>query len=287
MYFEITGQHSPSAKTVVLSAGLGGSGNFWQPQIAALGEHFRVVTYDHAGTGRSPETIPPGYTIENMASELAELLHCQNIGRCHFVGHALGGMIGLQLAIMQPQYLDRLVLVNSWPVLDSHTRRCFHVRQDLLLNSGVAAYVRAQPLFLYPADWLSHNALLLEQEEAHQTAHFQGVDNLLRRLNALMNCDFRSTLAQIQTPTLALCATDDLLVPYPCSQALAESLPYGEWAQMYYGGHAMSVTDSEQFNRILLRYLLMDAVSNNSELAATQLDTSPKKSSTEPVWHKH
>ncbi|CNI28383.1 putative hydrolase [Yersinia frederiksenii] len=258
MYFEISGQNSPSAKTVVLSAGLGGSGSFWQPQLTALGKHFRVVIYDQYGTGRSPGVIPSGYTLADMASELADLLQRQHIERYCFVGHALGGMIGLQLALTHPQCLDRLVAVNSWPVLDSQTRRCFHVRQDLLLNSGVAAYVRAQPLFLYPADWLSQNTLWLEQEEAHQINHFQGMENLLRRLNALMNGDFRPVLAQINTPTLLLCATDDLLVPYSCSQALAELLPYGEWAQMSYGGHAMSVTNSEQFNDILLNYLLMD-----------------------------
>ncbi|MDA5496739.1 pyrimidine utilization protein D [Yersinia aleksiciae] len=274
MYCEITGQHSPSAKTVVLSAGLGGSGSFWQPQLAALGEHFRVVTYDQYGTGRSPGVIPSGYSLADMAAELAELFASQHIERCHFVGHALGGMIGLQLALTQPQCIERLVAVNSWPVLDSQTRRCFNVRQDLLLNSGVTAYVRAQPLFLYPADWLSRHASLLEQEEAHQIAHFQGMENLLRRLNALMNSDFSAELAQISTPTLALCATDDLLVPYPCSQALAELMPYGEWAQMSYGGHGMSVTNSEQFNGIVLSYLLMDG--DTSESTTDPLNTIPQ-----------
>ncbi|CNJ30214.1 pyrimidine utilization protein D [Yersinia mollaretii] len=273
MHFEITGQNSPSAKTVVLSAGLGGSGRFWQPQLSALGEHFRVVTYDQYGTGRSPGVIPGGYTLADMAAELAALLRSQQIERYHFVGHALGGMIGLQLALTHPQSLERLVAVNSWPVLDSQTRRCFHVRQDLLLNSGVAAYVRAQPLFLYPADWLSRHAVQLEQEEAEQVAHFQGMENLLRRLNALMNSDFRAQLAQISTPTLALCATDDLLVPYPCSQALAELLPFGEWAQMSYGGHGMSVTNSEQFNGIVLSYLRMDIDRSPRALAIDQLNT--------------
>jgi aminoacrylate hydrolase len=273
MYFEITGQHSPSAKTVVLSAGLGGSGSFWQPQLAALGEHFRVVTYDQFGTGRSPGVIPSGYTLADMAAELAALLQRQHIERYHFVGHALGGMIGLQLALTHPQCIERMVAVNSWPELDSQTRRCFHVRQDLLLNSGVAAYVRAQPLFLYPADWLSRNASLIEHEDAHQTAHFQGMENLLRRLNALMNRDFRAELPHIKTPTLALCATDDLLVPYPCSQALAELMPYGEWAQMSYGGHAMSVTNSEQFNGILLSYLLLDTSLSNNALTLNLRDT--------------
>ncbi|MGE6300346.1 pyrimidine utilization protein D [Serratia liquefaciens] len=256
MYFEILGKDTPLAPTLVLSAGLGGSGSFWQPQIDALTRHFRVVIYDHYGTGRSKGVVPDGYSMADMADEVAQLLRSFSIERCYFVGHALGGMIGLQLALTQPQLLEKLVVVNGWPALDSQTRRCFHVRQDLLLNSGVEAYVRAQPLFLFPADWLSQHEALLGEELQHQTAHFQGTENLLRRLNALINTDFRPHLVDITTPTLALCARDDLLVPYLCSHQLAESLPNGELAQMTYGGHAMSVTDSETFNRTLLDWLL-------------------------------
>jgi len=256
MHVEILGQDSPQAPTLLLSAGLGGAGSFWQPQLAALGEHFRVVMYDHRGTARSQEELPEGYGMADMADDVLQLLDKLEISRCHFVGHALGGLIGLQLALTHPQRVEKLVVVNGWAALDSQTRRCFRVRQDLLLNSGVEAYVRAQPLFLFPADWLSAHEALLDEELRHQVTHFQGTENLLRRLRALMNADFRPHLADIATPTLALCARDDLLVPYPCSQQLAQALPFGELAQMNYGGHAMSATDPENFNRMLLGWLL-------------------------------
>lgn len=256
MYFEILGKDTPLAPTLVLSAGLGGSGSFWQPQINALSEHFRVVVYDHFGTAHSKGEVPDGYSMVDMADEVAQLLHSLSVERCYFVGHALGGMIGLQLALTHPQLIEKLVVVNGWPTLDSQTQRCFKVRQDLLLNSGVEAYVRAQPLFLFPADWLSQHQALLDEELQHQTTHFQGTENLLRRLNALMNTDFRPHLADITTPTLTLCSRDDLLVPYHCSHQLAAGLPNGELAEMAYGGHAMSVTDTENFNRILLGWLL-------------------------------
>ena len=256
MYFEILGKGTPLAPTLVLSAGLGGAGSFWHPQIDMLSQHFQVMVYDHFGTASSRGKVPEGYSMADMADEVAQLLRTLSIERCCFVGHALGGMIGLQLALTHPQLVEKLVVVNGWSTLDSQTRRCFNVRQDLLLNSGVEAYVRAQPLFLFPADWLSQHEALLDQELRHQTAHFQGTENLLRRLKALMNTDFRPYLADITTPTLALCSRDDLLVPYRCSHQLAQSLPNGELIEMGYGGHAMSVTDTESFNRILLDWLL-------------------------------
>jgi len=259
MYYKVLGKDTPDADTLVLSSGLGGVHGFWQPQLAMLAEHFRVMVYDQHGTGASQGTVPAGYRMEDMADELAGLLNERHIERCHLVGHALGGIIGLHLARRYPSLLQSLVVINGWAQLDNQTRRCFEVRQNLLLNSGVDAYVQAQPLFLYPGDWLSANDALLQEERQHQVAHFQGMENLLHRLQALMGSDLTDQLGEIVTPTLVLSCTDDLLVPWHCSATLAAGLSNGEHQQMNYGGHAMSVTDSDTFNPILLEWLLTHA----------------------------
>ncbi|AFE59259.1 MULTISPECIES: pyrimidine utilization protein D [Rahnella] len=279
MYYKVLGKKNADAETVVLSSGLGGSGGFWQPQLAMLAEHFRVVVYDQHGTGVSQGTVPAGYRMEDMADELAGMLNGLDISRCHLVGHALGGIIGLHLALRYPALLQSLVVINGWTKLDSQTRRCFEVRQNLLLNSGVDAYVQAQPLFLYPGDWLSEHDALLQEERQHQVAHFQGMENLLHRLQALMNSDLTASLGQVITPTLAFSCKDDLLVPWSRSVDLASRLPNGEHTQMLYGGHAMSVTDPETFNPILLDWLLR----HSSQASATPSGHLP----TETSWPKH
>ncbi|PVY83815.1 pyrimidine utilization protein D [Pantoea ananatis] len=259
MYYKVLGQQNADAETVVLSSGLGGSGGFWQPQLAMLSAHFRVVVYDQYGTGASQGSVPAGYRMEDMADELAGLLNALNISRCHLVGHALGGIMGLHLALRYPALLQSLVVINGWTVLNSQTRRCFDVRRNLLLNSGVDAYVQAQPLFLYPGDWLSEHEAFLQEERQHQVANFQGMENLLHRLQALMDYDLTTSLKGVIAPTLALSAKDDLLVPWSCSADLASRLPHGEHLQMGYGGHAMSVTDPDTFNPILLDWLQRQA----------------------------
>ena len=158
MKYEIVGTRDTGATTVFLSAGLGGSSTFWEPQLSALTEHFRVVLSDQRGTGRNSEPLPSNYSLNDMADEVLSVLDSASVGRCHFIGHALGGLVGLNLALRHPERLDRLVLVNAWDRLDSHTARCFAVREVLLNAGGAEAYVKAQPIFLYPAAWLSKHA---------------------------------------------------------------------------------------------------------------------------------
>ncbi|MGK3140902.1 pyrimidine utilization protein D [Pantoea sp. C2G6] len=255
MQLDILGLQSPDAPTLVLSSGLGGVAGFWQPQLAALTAAYRVVLYDQRGTGRSAESLPEGYSMAMMAAELAAALAEHGILRFSLIGHALGGLIGMQLALDYPARLERLVVINGWLTLHPHTQRCFQVRQDLLLNVGVEAFVRAQPLFLYPAEWMARHQARLAQEDQHHLDHFQGMENLLRRLHALMSADFSSRAAAIPHPVLAIASQDDLLVPWSCSTQLAATLPNATEQLMATGGHAMSVTEPEQFNALLMQWL--------------------------------
>ncbi|MBC2680224.1 pyrimidine utilization protein D [Pseudomonas baltica] len=254
MHHSIQGRQDPSAPTLLLSSGLGGSAGFWAGDLALLGEHFRVVTYDHAGTGRSPAQLPEGYCIAHMAEELLALLDELDIEQCHFMGHALGGLVGLELAAMCPERLSSLVLINAWSSPNPHSARCFAVRKNLLRHSGSQAYVQAQALFLYPADWIASNGARLAEDEAHALAHFPSHDNLLRRINALETFDIESRLQGIHTPTLLIANRDDMLVPWQRSRHLADRLPNATLVVLEYGGHASSVSDPQPFHHAVLDY---------------------------------
>jgi aminoacrylate hydrolase len=137
VYFDV---HGPGdAQAVLMSSGLGGAAQYWDPNLQALSEKFRVITYDQFGTGRSPGNIREGYTIANMAQEVATLLDGLGIRSCPFVAHALGGLIGLELTCFRPALLNRLVLVHAWIKTHPHTLRCFAARKSLLLNTGISA----------------------------------------------------------------------------------------------------------------------------------------------------
>jgi pimeloyl-ACP methyl ester carboxylesterase len=86
--------------TVVLLHGLCVSDAVWSGQIEYLLQHcgrgVRVVSYDHRGHGRSSDAHVDTYHIEQLASDLAEVLYALDIGGpLTIVGHSMGGMTAL------------------------------------------------------------------------------------------------------------------------------------------------------------------------------------------------
>lgn len=145
--------HGPAgAPAILFSPGLGGAGRYWAAHVDAfVAAGFRVLLYDHRGTGRSPDTLEPSHTIEAMAADALAVLDAAAIGHAHMAGHAIGALIALAIARRAPARLDRLVLINAWQRMPAPTIRCFEGRLALLRHAGRAALVAAQPIFLYPA----------------------------------------------------------------------------------------------------------------------------------------
>jgi aminoacrylate hydrolase len=255
MHYEVHGRSDADAPTVLLSSGLGGAAQYWAPQIPALARDFRVIAYDQTGTGRSGGTLPPDYTIADMAAEVAILLDGLGVRKTHFIGHALGGLVGLQLAVDRPERVDRLVLVNAWGKTHPHTLRCFAARKSLLLNTGAAAYVQAQPLFLYPAAWLADRQDWLSEQDAAAMAHFPATETVLRRIQAIEAFDLTAAVAAITAPTLVIATRDDVLVPCTCSVALADQLAEVRLELLDRGGHACNITDPAGFDTLVAGFL--------------------------------
>ncbi len=243
-----------AGEVLLLCSGLGGAGGYWADNIPALARRYRVVTYDQRGTGRSPGVLPDAVGIADMADDAIQVLDRIGAHRCRFVGHAMGGLIGMELAARHPDRVSHLVIVNGWLRMDAHTARCFDVRRDLLLRAGIAAYVRAQPLFLYPSRWMALNASRLQRDEAHALAHFPGVDNTLHRIAALFDFDGAPLLPRLACRTLLVVSEDDMLVPPSCSERLQAALPGARLVRLD-GGHACNITGPRGFERLCLEFL--------------------------------
>ncbi len=257
LWFEVH-EGPAGADSVLMSAGLGGSAAFWAPQMEALTERFRIILYDHRGTGRSDRSLKPDHSVASMAEDMVTVLDATGTAKAHLVGHAAGGNAGLQLALDHPHRLDRLVVVNGWSRPDPHVARCFSARTRLLEAFGPTAYVEAQALFLFPPDWISQNDALLKTQGAHHIASFPRTDVMLARIGALLAFDIDNRLGEIPHPVLVSASADDMLVPPLLSRRLAEGLPNATLDVVPWGGHAFTATAADAFNASLVAFLSGD-----------------------------
>jgi aminoacrylate hydrolase len=251
LYYEEYGEGIP----LLLVPGLGGVGNYWEPQIPEFSKHFRVITHDHRGTGRSTRS-EISYSVKQMTSDLIELMDFLGINRAHFLGHSTGGAIGQELAIERPERLISLVIYASWTKCDPFMRRIFDTRKTLLQTAGPAAYIKATAFFLFPDWWINENAAALEAADRRLLPDFPSVAIAASRCDAVMNFDCVSRLGQIRTPTLIFCAEDDFLTPSYFSRQLAQLIPKAELRTIKRGGHACSQTVPTAFNEAVLPFFL-------------------------------
>lgn len=252
LYYETHG--CADASPLILSSGLGGSASYWKANIPALAEHFRVIAYDHRGTGCSDRTLPDVVTVDDFADDILALMDALDIPKAHIVGHAAGGVAGLALALKAPERLTSLVAINSWAKADPHFLRCFEARLNLLRHAGVEAFLRAQPIFLYPPDWISDHTSELDAELPHQLADFPGVETMEKRIAALAAFDIDDRLGDISANVFLVSGGLDMLVPPCCSSRLANGISHAWHQQLSFEGHALNVTAPDDFDEMVMNY---------------------------------
>ena len=245
---------TPGAPAILFSPGLGGSARYWEAHVDAfVAAGFRLLAYDHRGTGRSPDVLDATHTIDDMADDALAVLDAAGIERAHMVGHAIGALIALAIAKRAPARLDRLVLINAWMRMPAPTIRCFEARLALLRHAGRAAFVAAQPIFLYPARFLAEHAERIDEDCAAALDHLPPDENITARIEAARRFD-AGDLSGVAHRSLVIASRDDVLVPDLASEELAAALPNAALVRLD-GGHACNVTAPREFERLCVEFL--------------------------------
>jgi pimeloyl-ACP methyl ester carboxylesterase len=106
-----------AAPALVLAHGFGASLHTWEPWVERLQAHYSIISVDFPGHGLT--RAPDGYAFSassnaQLIEELTQRLHLQ---RFTLVGHSMGGAVAVRYALLHPERLNALVLVDAaaWP----------------------------------------------------------------------------------------------------------------------------------------------------------------------------
>lgn len=99
---------------VLFVHGLGGSSEYWKQTLASPEmKKYRCLAIDMLGFGRSDKPKDFDYSLEKQAETIREFLALKKVNKVIYVGHSMGGSVGIALARLQADLLEKLVLVDS------------------------------------------------------------------------------------------------------------------------------------------------------------------------------
>ena len=103
----------PNGRTVVVLHGKNFCAATWEGTIEALtAAGYRVVAPDQVGFCKSSKPRAYQYSFHQLAANTRALLDSLDIDRHTVMGHSMGGMLATRYALLYPQQVERLVLVN-------------------------------------------------------------------------------------------------------------------------------------------------------------------------------
>lgn len=113
--YQSSGKNGPA---LILIHGFGANSDHWRKNISFLSKTNRVYSIDLIGYGYSEKPNPRDfgansfYTFETWAAQLNEF--CADVVKddAFFICNSIGGVVGLQAAIMEPQICRGIFLLN-------------------------------------------------------------------------------------------------------------------------------------------------------------------------------
>jgi pimeloyl-ACP methyl ester carboxylesterase len=253
--------HAGDDPPVVFVHGLGGCWQNWLENLPATAERRRVVALDLPGFGRSE--LPEGdISVTNYTHTVEALCDTLDLGPVALVGNSMGGFVAADVALHFPQRVERLVLVSAAGITTNDVRR-EPARTFMRLGAAGAAigarrieYFLRRPRTRHLAfGWVMRHPTRLAPDLLWEQAQGTGAPGFMLALDALANYDFRERLPEIESPTLVVQGTDDMIVPVRDAYEYERLLPRSQTLILRDTGHVPMLERAPTFNRALLEFL--------------------------------
>ncbi len=241
---------SPESPPLVLIHGAQTSSTIWYPNIAALSQHFRVYAPDVID--QSGRSVPTRKLLnrQDCADWLTDLLDGLKIERAAFVGHSHGGWQVLNMAIMRPLRVDRMVLLSPAGI----TR----LRVEIFLRLLPLFIIPTKRMFYWGFQWSTVKRLDVRQAEPIiDLIRVGGTSFKANELSfGVVHVFDDAELRQIDKPMLLLVGDrEKIFNPKLMVERARHLMPHIEADIIPNAGHLLPIDQSETINGRMVRFL--------------------------------
>lgn len=237
---------SGSGKPIVFLHGWGGSWQSWSPVIPVFAKRHVVYAVDLPGFGLSAITKPHG--LVDYANELASFFKKNKLSKAVVVGHSFGGQVAAKFALLYPNFVSKLVLVDAAISRDNTTKTTADIAlaklgKKILANSVVKNWLPQFRKWYYKMRRLD--------ESDYFVIHDQ---NLQSTASKIFREDLMESISRIDLPTLIFWGIDDEATPLAQGKAINETIKNSRLIVVP-GGHFSYLDNLDKFTKSVEEFL--------------------------------
>jgi pimeloyl-ACP methyl ester carboxylesterase len=253
--YEIQGSGPPA----IFIQGVGVHGSAWTPQTETLAAHYQCLAFDNRGLGLS-QPLGARLAIEQMAEDTLALMDARGWPSAHVVGHSMGGLIALHVALAARDRVRSLSLLCSFP----RGRDALRISRQILwtgLRTRIGTKAQRRRAFLEMVLPASALAGADRERLASELAPLFGHDLAdqppvtMNQMAAMARYDATPRLHELGgLPTLVVNAAHDWLATSRVGRAMAAAIPGARFVEIPDASHGASIQHAARINALLMEH---------------------------------
>ncbi|MEU3553419.1 bifunctional 3-oxoadipate enol-lactonase/4-carboxymuconolactone decarboxylase PcaDC [Streptomyces fragilis] len=238
-------EHAP---VLIVGPSLGTTWHMWDRQVPELARQWRVLRWDLPGHGGAP-AYPAG-SVAELAARLLATLDGLGVHRFGYAGCALGGAVGLELALRHPGRVASLALIAASPRFGTPDE--FRQRGVVVRSNGLELIARSSPERWFTGGFAAAQPAITEW--AVQMVRTTDPGCYIAACEALAGFDVRAELGRIGVPTLVLAGSDDQVTGPAEARTLVAGIPDARLAVVPGASHLVPVEQPAAVTDLLVRH---------------------------------
>jgi pimeloyl-ACP methyl ester carboxylesterase len=260
LFFTVKGEGKP----LILIHGYGAGMWVWEKQVEALSQSYRVYVLDLIGHGFSDRPKIP-YTPENYLHFFKDFMDGVGIEKATLIGNSMGGGIAWAMAILFPERVDRLILIDCVPpdVLDQVRNESFRTLvaiKDIPLLPYLVISARSKSLMKWVLMECISDIKLIAPEvvkRQYQLSMIKGTTWVLYSTfkHAEEALKLKDQLSLIHQPTLFIWGEGDRIFPPQVGETLHQAIADSKFQRIEKSGHIPMWETPDAVNQAIFDFL--------------------------------